>query len=120
MPEAYYGKEPFDLRLAVLRLLSRLDKILALTLVGTLLFGGGYYVKKVLLQPDLGYAASSVYKVEYVVDPNETGAYYINETSWNTFLHTKEFLDAVQLHLAEQAEVKLSNEELSGLLSHFM
>ena len=52
MLDAYYGKEPFDLRLTALRLLRNLNKILLWTAVGTLLFGGGYYVKNVLFGPD--------------------------------------------------------------------
>lgn len=99
--EVSYGKEPFDLRLTMLRLCRNLWKILAVTVVGTLLFGGGYYVKNVLLQPDPGYAASSTYKVEYVENPNAAGAYYINEATWNSLIHTGEFLDGVEKHLQE-------------------
>ena len=99
--EASYAKEPFDLRLLLLRLGRNLWKILALTILGTVLFGGGYYVKNVLLQPDPGYAASSTYKVEYVENPNAAGAYYINEATWNSLLHTGEFLDGVETHLQE-------------------
>lgn len=102
--EASYGKEPFDLRLMLLRLGRNLWKILALTALGTVLFGGGYYVKNVLLQPDPGYAASSTYKVEYVENPNAAGAYYINEATWNSLLHTGEFLDGVEIHLQEAAD----------------
>ena len=94
--EVSYGKEPFDLRLMCLRLCRNLWKILAVTVVGTLLFGGGYYVKNVVLQPDPGYAASSTYKVEYKENPNAAGAYYINEATWNTMIHTGEFLDGVE------------------------
>lgn len=79
-------------------------EILALTILGTVLFGGGYYVKNVLLQPNPGYAASSTYKVEYVENPNAAGAYYINEATWNSLLHTGEFLDGVETHLQEAAE----------------
>ena len=102
--EASYGKEPFDLRLLLLRLGRNLWKILVLTILGTVLFGGGYYVKNVLLQPAPGYAASSTYKVEYVENPNAAGAYYINEATWNSLLHTGEFLDSVETHLQEAAE----------------
>ena len=101
--EVSYGKEPFDLRLTCLRLCRNLWKILAVTAVGTLLFGGGYYVKNVLLQPDPGYAASSTYKVEYKENPNAAGAYYINEATWNSLIHTGEFLDGVEKHLQEAA-----------------
>lgn len=102
--EVSYGKEPFDLRLMCLRLCRNLWKILVATAVGTLLFGGGYYVKNVLLQPDPGYAASSTYKVEYKENPNAAGAYYINEATWNSLLHTGEFLDGVEKHLQEAAD----------------
>ena len=102
--EVSYGKEPFDLRLLCLRLCRNLWKILAVTTVGTLLSSGGYYVKNVLLQPDSGYAASSTYKVEYKENPKAAGAYYINEATWNTLLHTGEFLDGVETHLQEAAE----------------
>ena len=101
--EVSYGKDAFDLRLTVLRLCRNLWKILAVTVVGTLLSGGGYYVKNVLLQPDPGYAASSTYKVEYKENPNAAGAYYINEATWNSLLHTGEFLDGVERHLQEAA-----------------
>lgn len=101
--EVSYGKEPFDLRLTVLRLCRNLWKILAVTIVGTLLSGGGYYVKNVLLQPAPGYAASSTYKVEYKENPNAAGAYYINEATWNSLLHTGEFLDGVEKHLRDAA-----------------
>lgn len=102
--EVSYGKEPFDLRLMCLRLCRNLWKILAVAAVGTLLLGGGYYVKNVLLQPDPGYAASSTYKVEYKENPNAAGAYYINEATWNSLLHTGEFLDGVEKHLQEASD----------------
>ena len=60
---------------------------------------------KNVLQPDPGYAASSTYKVEYKENPNAAGAYYINEaTTWNTMIHTGEFLDGVEKHLQEAVE----------------
>ena len=49
--EASYGKEPFDLRLLLLRLGRNLWEILALTILGTVLFGGGYYVKNGCCSP---------------------------------------------------------------------
>lgn len=118
-----YGKEPFDLRLTVLRLIRNLNIILALTAVGTLLFGGGYYVKKVLLRPTPEYSATSTYKVQYVVEPTKSGDYYINAATWETLVHTQEFIDAVQLHLQDIAgaeNVSLSDwtaEELKTAIS---
>lgn len=100
MWEGSYGKEPFDLRLTALRLIACLDKVLVFTLVGTLVFGGAYYVKNVLLRPEKLYGVTSVYRVEYVVgEEKDVGVVYINETSWNTYLHTQEFMDAVMKHM---------------------
>lgn len=101
MWEGCYGREPFDLKLTALRLIRNLHKIIFVTLAGTLLFGGGYYVKNVLLQGALDYAATSVYKLEYTDEPSKSGDYYINEMSWNTYVHSTDFLDAVWKHLNE-------------------
>lgn len=99
MWEAGYGKEPFDLRLTALRMLRNLHKIIGVTLVGTLLFGGGYYVKNVMFRGDNSYEAASVYKVDFVDEPSKAGDYYINEMTWNTYVHSDAFLDAVRSHL---------------------
>lgn len=96
-----YGKEPFDLRLAALRLLKNIPVITLVTVLGTLLFGGGYYVKNVLLYRDHFYAATSVYRVEYTEEPTQSGDYYINEMSWNTYVKSQEFYEAVIRHLTE-------------------
>lgn len=95
------GKEPFDLRLTVLRMIRKLHIILGVTLLGMLLFGGGYYVKNVLLYQDTTYEVTSVYRVSYVEEPSKSGDYYINEMTWNTYVDSKEFLDAVYAHLQE-------------------
>ncbi len=101
MWEGCYGREPFDLKLATLRLIRNLHKIIFVILAGTLLFGGGYYVKNVLLRGEPDYAATSVYKVQYTDEPTKSGDYYINEMSWNTYVHSTDFLDAVWEHLYE-------------------
>lgn len=123
MLEMCYGKEPFDLRLTVLRYWKNLCKILLLTLAGTLLFGGGYYVNKIVLAPESAYTVTSTYMVEYVVNPLQSGDYYINEMSWNTLVQSHEFLTTVQERVHEitaeevGAEMKVSVEELSGAIS---
>lgn len=113
MIEGSYGKESFDLRLTALRLWRCFDKILVITLVGTLLFGGGYYVKRVLLRGEILYSAVSTYKVEYSnPDFGEAGT-YINAATWNTHVHTEEFMQMVEGHLEEGAvKEALSNPEV--------
>ena len=61
MLQGSYGKEPFDLRLTVLRLLRKLHIIIGVTLLGVFLFGGGYYVKNVLLRGETLYKTTSIY-----------------------------------------------------------
>lgn len=110
-----YAKEPFDLKLTLLRMGRQLDLILTVTLIGTLLLGGGYYMKNVIFRPEKTYSAVSVYKVEYAAETEmDIAQIYINETSWNTYLHTDFFLEAVQKRLTGTA---LSDEELSEMLS---
>lgn len=116
-----YGKEPFDLRLTVLRMLYKLPVIAAATILGTLIFGGGYYVKNVLLRGQNCYAATSYYRVEYAVDKVEDMAdIYINEMTWNTYMQSKMFLDAVQHHLTGSGAEGMEEQELAGTLRAFV
>lgn len=114
MWECNYAKEPFDLRLAVLRLIRKTHVIILVTCLGTLIFGGGYYLKKVVLRPAPLYEAVSTYYVNYGWDLEYDKDYaYINEASWNDWMHKKAFLDLVSANLQEE----IPQEELSGYLS---
>lgn len=117
--QGYYGKEPFDLRLTALRMVRRLPLIAAVTVFGILVFGGGYYVKNVLLRSQRSYAATSVYRVEYNVDSEEElQTSYINAVSWNTYIHSRMFLEMVQARLA--GDTKLTNQELAERMEAFL
>lgn len=122
-----YGKEPFDLRLTMLCMCRRLPVVLSVTLLGTVLFGGGYYVKNVLLRGQCYYTAASVYRVAYAVEEKDVGAVYINQTSWNTYLQSQMFLDAVYAHLTESLEDKADTiyeiperQALGGMLQAYL
>lgn len=120
MWKGYYGKEPFDLRLTVLRMLYRFPLIIGITLLGTVLLGGGYYVKNVLLRGESRYSAVSRYRVEYAVEEEkDVGTVYINQTSWNTYLQSDLFREEVQERLARQGggtEALAPGETLEALL----
>lgn len=104
MWEASYGKEPFDLRLTVLRMFRRIGLILAVTLAGTLVFGGGYYVKNILLRSDPDYSVTSTYRVDYAVaEEKDLSTVHINEMTWNTYVDTQMFLDEVRQYLPDSA-----------------
>jgi capsular polysaccharide biosynthesis protein len=116
MWKGYYGKEPFDLRLAALRMVYRLPLIGAVTILGTLLTGGGYYARNAL-QGERTYEAVSSYRVEYAVDNVEDMMnVYVNEMSWNTYMQSGMFLDAVSGHLAQSGGEEISREELAGAI----
>ena len=39
--------------------------------------------------------------MQYVAEPTQSGDYYINEATWDSLVHTEEFLSGVQKHLEE-------------------
>lgn len=106
----YYGKEPFDLRLTILRMFRNLHIILGITLLGTLLFGGGYYIKNVVLYKDTVYETTSTYKISFSDTPTEPGDYYINEMTWNTYVQSGKFLNTVWAYLQENGAYGLMDE----------
>ncbi len=124
MWQGSYGKEPFNMRLTILRMIYKIPAIVGVTVLGTVVFGGGYYAKNVLLRNEHVYAATSTYRVDYdVEEAKDVGTVYINQYSWNTYLQTDMFLDAVQGHLMDalksstivpiQGEVQ-GNETVNG------
>ncbi len=123
MREVYYGKEPFDLRLTVLRMLRQLPIIAAVTILGTALFGGGYYVKNVLLCSESMYAAKSIYRVEYEMNEDTAVAViYINDMSWNTYVRAQNFIDAIQRRMnrfnqESSVQISVSDEELREVIT---
>lgn len=121
MPECHYEKEPLDLRLVMLRLWKQGWIIVGVTLLGTLLLGGGYYLKNVVLPPTQ-YAATSLYQVEYVSEVNsdttqDKGVSYINHETWDRWMTTKEFLDIVYDNLEGTADADIDRETMKSYLS---
>lgn len=116
MFEGSYGKEPFDLRLTVLRMVRQWKRIAAVTLAGTLLVTGIYCLDNILLKGDTQYRAVSVYRLEYGVDPADTNLVMINSYTWDTYMHTEEFLSFVRSRLAGSGFEGLSDEELEGYI----
>lgn len=116
MWEACYGKEPFDLRLTVLRMIRQWKKLLLITLAGSLIFGGIYYLGNTLLRGRREYAAGSVYRVDYGVDDVDANTVMINSYTWNTYMHTEEFLDMVRSRLAGSGMEEISDQELGGYI----
>ncbi len=96
MWEGSYASEPFDLRLTVLRTIRNLGWIVLFTLAGTLLFGGGYYLKNVIWGDEARYEQTVTCKLEYTNPPVQSGDYYINDMTWNTYVDSAEFAGLLQ------------------------
>lgn len=127
MLQGSYGKESFDLRLTVLRLLRQLHIIVAVTVLGVILFGGGYYAKNVLFRGDAQYGATSVYRVEFNGETEaEIAIIYINDYTWNTYMQTDLFLDAVMGHLegndtlSDGSKLDMSKAEVAAAIQAFL
>ncbi len=116
MLEGSYGKEPFDLRLTVLRMVRQWKRIVFFTLAGTLLAGGIYCVKNILLRGERQYCATSVYRMDYSVDDGNASLVLINDYTWNTYVHTEEFLGYVRERLSGSGWEGMSDEELGGCI----
>lgn len=91
-----YPKEPFNFKLFVLKMLGKWHLFLICTLVGAILFGGSYYLYKVVYAPAREYKASSTYYIEYVEDPDlENPVTYFNDYTWNRWITEDIFVDRV-------------------------
>lgn len=117
MWEGSYGREPFDLRLTVLYMMGRWKLIALCTLLGTLLFGGLYCVKNILLRGETQYRAESVYRADYAVADGDLDKAFINAYTWNTYVHTEEFLATVKERLEGSGAEQMSMEELGGCIT---
>lgn len=121
MLECHYKKEPLDLRLILLRLWKQAGIIIAVTIVGTLLFGGGYYLRNVVIPPTQ-YAAMSLYHITYEMPTNaspvlDPGYYYINDATWDRLMDTKEFLDLLYANLEGTTDGQIDRKTMKAYLS---
>lgn len=111
-----YGKEPFDLRLTVLRLIGQWKKIAAVTLAGTLLATGIYCLNHILLRGEEEYRATSLFRIDYGVEGQDINLVMINAYTWNTYMHTGEFLNFVRERLTGSDYESLGEEELGNCI----
>ena len=113
MRDNAWGKDPFDLRLTVLRMIRRLPAILAVTALLTIFLGGGYYLKNVTFRQK-NYIASTTFSMEYADENWAINNTFINEYTWNVWVQTDEFLSSVEKHLSDAG---LQGKELGAGLS---
>lgn len=117
MLEVSYGKEAFDLRLTILRIIRQWKQILFWIAVGTILSGVGYWAKHCLFVSDVYYQAESTYRVDYGVEDVDVGLVVINAATWDTYVHSEEFLNQVAGHLSQELQAKVGATEIDSMIS---
>ena len=114
MREWPYAKEPFDTKLFVLRFIKKIHWVLMGMLIGALLIGSGYYVKKVIFGGPVEYEITTKYYIEYTNINPETGELhnYINGATWKEWVVADWFVDKVwqlatrKVNITEKYNVK--------------
>ncbi|MBQ7955092.1 MAG: hypothetical protein IJ282_05030 [Lachnospiraceae bacterium] len=96
MWEWNYAKEPFDMKLLVLRFLKKIWIPVIAALLGAAIIGGGYWLIRTVTAGPAEYELTSSYYVEYGTDPQTGYEYtYINHASWDTWIKTDYFVDNI-------------------------
>ncbi len=96
MWEWNYGKEPFDMKLTVLRFVKNIWIPVIAALLGAAIVGGGYFLVRDVFGGPEEYAVTSTYYVEYGTDPQTGNEYtYTNAASWNNWIVTDWFVDRI-------------------------
>ncbi len=103
MKEWPYAKEPFDTKLFLLRFLKKLWLVILAAVLGALLIGGGYYLKKVVLGGPTEYDITTTYYVEYNQFDPVTGEMfnYTNAATWKSWVVSDWFVDRAWEHALE-------------------
>lgn len=93
MWEWNYAKEPFDMKLFIIRLIKNIWIPVIAALLGAAIIGGGYFlIVDVFGGPDT-YEVTSTYYVEYGKDPETGNEYtYINYASWDNWIKSDYFV----------------------------
>lgn len=102
-----YSKEPFNFKLFVLKMLGKWYQFVLCMLVGAVLFGGAYYLYKVVYAPAREYEASATYYIEYAKDPElGNAATYFNEYTLNSWVLEDVFVGKVQPLISREVTVE--------------
>lgn len=75
--------------------MKKIGLIIIVALVGGLLIGGGYYLKKVTFGGPVQYDITTTYYIDYAHQSEETGELYdyVNDATWKSWVVTDWFVD---------------------------
>lgn len=122
MKEWPYAKEPFDTKLFVLRFLKKMHWILLGVIIGALVVGGGYYLKKVVFGGPSEYDITTTYYIEYNnIDPVTGQMFnYTNDVTWGLWVVSDKFVDRTWQYALEAGfQPQKYNIEKSDLKGYF-
>jgi len=122
MWEWNYAKEPFDMKLLVLRFLKKIWIPVIAALLGAAIIGGGYFLVYDVFGGPTEYEVTSSYYVEYGTDPQTGNEYtYINYASWDSWVRTDWFVDRIWEEAVKEGldaeKYGISKQDLPAFLS---
>ena len=113
-----YPKEPFDFKLFILKMLGKWYQFVLWTIVGSVIFGGCYYLYKVVYAPAREYQASATYYIEYAKDPTLKEPYsYFNEYTLDSWLTMDAFTGQVLSQLTHDMTAEELNEYITLIMA---
>lgn len=122
MWEWNYAKEPFDMKLLVIRFMKNIWIPVVAALLGAAIIGGGYFLAADVFGGPDTYEVTSTYYVAYGKDPETGNDYtYINYASWDNWIKTDYFTENIWNAALEEGlepeKYGIEKADLKGFLS---
>lgn len=122
MWEWKYAREPFDMKLLLIRLMQNIWIPIIAALLGAAIIGGGYFLAEDVFGGPDTYEVTSTYYVEYGKDPETGNDYtYINYASWDNWVKTDYFTENIWNAALEEGlepeKFGIEKGDLKGFLS---
>lgn len=112
MKKSYYGLEPVDLKLILLRIRKRLWLFFTILLLGAILGGLIYGLQFARVNKLPIYQVTADYQITYAEEAPGVPYVFYSEYSWNTIISTEEFTQSVIDKVQELYGKTLYREEL--------
>lgn len=99
--KAAYGKEPFDLKLTLLRLMRQALPMCLWMVAGIVVLFGSYCLKSYVFHTTT-YSGKSTFRVEYSDENWSANLTYINYATWNTYIKSEEFQNLLLKYMDDE------------------
>jgi len=109
MWECNYGSEPIDMKLLVLRFVKKIWIVVLAAVLGALLIGGPYYLRKVTFGPAKEYQAITDFYMDYALLENGEQHTYFNQTTWTQLIGDDVFTDKILGYLQTEENTEAAS-----------